>query len=177
MDKHPLETFRFCPKCGFKHFIVHDFKSKRCDDCGFVYYFNTAAAVAAFIFDKNGRLLVARRAHEPAKGALDLPGGFVDLRESGEEAIEREIKEETGLQVSRPRYLFSIPNIYNYSDLEVHTLDFFYAFEVNDTTPLHADDDVSELFFLALAEIRAEDFGLWSIRQAVERLKKDKMIT
>ncbi|GHU68874.1 DNA mismatch repair protein MutT [Bacteroidia bacterium] len=164
---HPFEKFRFCPKCGSAQFVVHDFKSKHCESCGFVYYFNTAAAVAAFIMDEQGRLLVAKRAHEPAKGTFDLPGGFVDLQETAEEAILREIREETGLTVSNLRYLFSLPNIYRYSDFEVHTLDLFYVCQAGLTSSLRAADDVSALFFLAKEEIRPEAFGLESIRKAV----------
>lgn len=70
-------------------------------------------------------MLVVRRAKDPAKGTLDLPGGFVDLHESAEEAVRREVKEETGLDVKSSRYLFSIPNIYLYSGFEVHTEDLF----------------------------------------------------
>lgn len=35
---HPLRLFRYCPACGSARFREHDFKSKRCDDCGFTYY-------------------------------------------------------------------------------------------------------------------------------------------
>ena len=65
--------------------------------CGFVYYFNSSAATAIFITNRVGELLVVRRAKEPAKGTFDLPGGFVDMYETAEEAIIREVKEETGL--------------------------------------------------------------------------------
>mgnify|MGYP000800617137 CR=1 FL=1 len=51
---HPLELFKYCPKCGSPHFEVNNEKSKRCADCGFVYYFNSSAATVAFILnDKN----------------------------------------------------------------------------------------------------------------------------
>ena len=46
-------------------------------------------------------LLVVRRAKEPAKGTLDLPGGFSDLYETSEEGVCREVKEETGLEVKK----------------------------------------------------------------------------
>jgi ADP-ribose pyrophosphatase YjhB (NUDIX family) len=132
-----------------------------------VYYFNPSAAVAAFITDPNGRLLVARRAKNPAQGTLDLPGGFVDPNETGEEAVIREVREETGLSVSHLQYIFSLPNIYPYSGFDVHTLDLFYRGEVGDPSGLRAADDVEELFFLSLNEIRPEKFGLDSIRKAV----------
>lgn len=164
---HPLELFHFCPRCGSSRFVEKDFKSKRCENCGFVYYFNSSASTAAFITDKEGRLLVARRSKEPAKGTLDLPGGFVDLNETAEEAMEREIREETGLKVGEVKYLFSLPNIYNYSGFDVHTVDMFFQCNVDDLSLLQPDDDVSELIFLKPEEINPELFGLNSIRKAV----------
>ena len=80
--------------------------------CGFVYYFNPSSAVACFIKNAKGELLLVRRGKEPAKGTLDLPGGFVDMFESGEEAARREVREETGLHIQNCRYLFSLPNLY-----------------------------------------------------------------
>ena len=112
---HLLDTFKHCPKCGSDTFAENDFKSKRCGNCGFVYYLNPSAANVAVITDGKGNILVATRSKEPAKGTLDLPGGFCDCHESAEEGVMREVLEETGLKVTATRYLFSIPNIYSYS--------------------------------------------------------------
>ena len=81
-------------------------KAKQCTTCRFVYYFNPSSAVACFIRNSKGELLLVRRAKEPAKGTLDLPGGFVDMYESAEDAAHREVKEETGLDIAGCRYLF-----------------------------------------------------------------------
>ena len=40
MHEHPFAQFHFCPKCGSPRFVEHNEKSKQCEDCGFVYYFN-----------------------------------------------------------------------------------------------------------------------------------------
>ena len=40
IDIHPLEKFKYCPKCGSKHFDINNEKSKKCDNCGFTYYLN-----------------------------------------------------------------------------------------------------------------------------------------
>ena len=48
---------------------------------------------------------MTRRAKEPAKGTLDLPGGFVDMHETGEEGVAREVKEETGVSASIIKYI------------------------------------------------------------------------
>ena len=166
---HPLSYFLFCPHCGSKKFEEHDFKSKLCAACGFTYYANIAAAAACFIRNGKGELLIVRRKSDPAKGTLDLPGGFADMGENGEEAISREISEETGLQVPPPRYLFSLPNIYLYSGMEIHTLDLFFEATVTDCGRLTASDDVSELSFLPLNEIDPALFGLNSIQKAVKK--------
>ena len=83
--KHPLDIFGYCPRCGKGGFAINDFKSKRCSGCGFTLYFNAIAAAVAVIVNERGELLVSRRAKEPAKGTLDLPGGFIDSFETGEE--------------------------------------------------------------------------------------------
>jgi len=166
---HPLHSFRYCPVCGSEHFVENNFKSKKCEDCGFVYYFNPSAATAIFITNRVGELLVVRRANEPAKGTFDLPGGFVDFSETAETAIIREVEEETGMQITTPQYLFSLPNIYRYSGFDVHTVDLFYQYAVDSFSGLQAGDDAESIYFLKKNEIQPETFGLNSIRKAVEK--------
>ncbi|MBQ2216152.1 MAG: NUDIX domain-containing protein, partial [Prevotella sp.] len=114
---HPLERFRYCPVCGSNDFIANSEKSKKCQNCGFEYFMNPSSANVAFILNEKGELLVTRRKNEPAKGTLDLPGGFADIGESAEEGVIREVKEETGLIVTKATYLFSFNNTYLYSNL------------------------------------------------------------
>jgi mutator protein MutT len=125
--------------------------------------------VVAVIENNKGEILVCRRANDPAKDTLDLPGGFIDMYETAEEAACREIKEETRLIVTSIEYLFSIPNIYLYSDFEVHTVDMFFKCKVDDFSELKAQDDVSELFFISPNELNPSDFGLISIRKGIEK--------
>lgn len=64
--------------------------------------------VGAVIRDSDGRLLLVRRARPPAAGRWSLPGGRVDDGETPEQALAREISEETGLQVSVGRHVGSL---------------------------------------------------------------------
>lgn len=57
------------------------------------------AGVGAIVFDDAGRLLVIKRAKAPAAGTWSVPGGHVEAGETHEEAVVREVAEETGLQV------------------------------------------------------------------------------
>ena len=162
-----LEKFGYCPVCGSSHFAQASPKSKRCGNCGFEYFMNPAAAVVAFITNGRGELLVERRKMEPAKGTLDLPGGFADVLETAEESVAREVMEETGLPVAEARYLFSLPNVYRYSGLDVQTLDMFFDCKVEDCSALKAGDDAAECFWVALGDIHTEQFGLRSVRQGL----------
>ncbi|MGW5054192.1 NUDIX hydrolase [Actinokineospora sp. NPDC004072] len=56
--------------------------------------------VGAVVHDAAGRLLLIRRARPPGAGLWSLPGGKVDPGESDAEAVRREVREETGLEVA-----------------------------------------------------------------------------
>ena len=173
---HPLSLFKHCPKCGSDRFSEYNFKAKKCEDCGFVYYFNSCGATVALILNSNNELLVATRAHEPAIGTLDLPGGFIDMYETAEEAVIREVKEETGLDVTETTYLFSIPNIYMYSGFEVHTIDLFFLCKTESSLVLKASDDVAKLEFVKLSDINPEQFGLKSIRAGLNKIRLSNIL-
>lgn len=175
MENHPLELFHYCPRCGSDNFLIHNEKSKRCGACGFVLYFNPIAATVAVIFNEKRELLVATRGKEPAKGTLDLPGGFLDCFETGEQGVAREVLEETGLEVVRATYLFSIPNTYLYSGFLEHTLDQFFLCQVNQKDALVAKDDVVQLRWLPLEQINPNDFGLHSIREGIKKILATKI--
>jgi mutator protein MutT len=170
--EHPLSLFKYCPKCGSEHFEIKNEKAKVCANCGFIYYFNPSAATVALIMNEQNELLICRRGKEPQKGTFDLPGGFIDSNESGEEGVVREVKEEIGLKVVKADYLFSLPNIYPYYGFNVHTLDLFYRCQVENTSQIQAMDDVADSFFVPLNSLNPEQFGLNSVRKGLTRFLK-----
>ena len=159
--------FTNCPTCGSSNFVHNNEKSKRCTDCGFVYYINASAAVAAFIQNDAGDLLVCKRGKEPAKGTWDLPGGFVDGDETAEEALVREIEEELDAKIIDQKYLFSLPNLYEYSGMTIPTLDLFFECKLLENNNLKPSDDVEDCFFVTLKEVNTDNFGLQSVKKAV----------
>src|SRR5271157_2627794 len=68
------------------------------DDNSRIYPTRPYLAVSAAIF-RDGRVLIVRRARPPAHGLYTLPGGGVELGETLEQAVVREVREETGLDV------------------------------------------------------------------------------
>jgi 8-oxo-dGTP diphosphatase len=94
------EPKRFCPLCGGRlERVSRDGRTRlSCRQCGRILYENPVPATAAVVLDAGQRLLLVKRAMEPAKGEWGLPGGFVELDESPEQGVLRELREETGLQ-------------------------------------------------------------------------------
>lgn len=125
---------------------------------------NPSAANVAIIKNSEGEILVTLRKKEPAKGTLDLPGGFTEIGETSEEGVKREVMEETGLNVTAVHYLFSLPNVYRYSGIELPTLDMFYECDIEDETVLAANDDAAECMWIKPEDIHTEQFGLRSVR-------------
>lgn len=170
MKTHPLALFRYCPRCGSAAFAVHDHRSKRCDDCGFTYYTNASASAAAVVRNVRGELLLVRRAFAPHAGTRCFPGGFAEHDESLESTCLRELREETGLVGRDPIFLFSLPNLYTYSELQIHTLDSFFSVTVDDETALFAADDAAAVEWHRLSLDLLKTIALESHRSALRRL-------
>lgn len=171
-----MNLYKHCPKCGSDCFLVASEKSKKCGLCGYECFANASAAVAAFVFNERGDLLLCKRANEPAKGSWDLPGGFVDLGETAEEALCRELSEELHAKPTEVSYLFSQPNEYPFSEFVVHTLDLFFAVKIGDLSHLACADDVCELRFVPLDAIDLAEIGLSSIRRAIEIVRNNHLL-
>jgi 8-oxo-dGTP diphosphatase len=103
------------------------------------------AAVGAIVHDGGGRLLVVRRGRPPALGLWSLPGGRVEAGESDEEALTREVAEETGLAVAVGDLVGSVVRP---------------PYEIRDyrctvaSGRLRAGDDASDAAWVTLAELR-----------------------
>ncbi len=69
-----------------------------CPRCGWVYYARNATG-AALLLERDGRILLARRAHQPYKDWWAIPAGFVEYGDSAEETVLREAEEEIGIPV------------------------------------------------------------------------------
>ena len=167
--QHPLQAFAYCPHCGSAHFKEDGPRSKHCTECGFNFYLNPAAAVAALITNSNGKLLLTKRAFEPKKGTLDLPGGFAEPGETMEEALKREIYEELGTDIINIGYFTSQPNRYPFGGLTVHTLDCFFTAQLPTDSKPKANDDVAAYTWIAAEKIDLQQIGLTSIREAVSK--------
>ncbi|MBN1665042.1 MAG: NUDIX hydrolase [Deltaproteobacteria bacterium] len=99
---HRIETYRFCPRCGgpleLKLIKAGEPQRLVCSQCGYVFYLDPKIA-ACTITEVAGRIVMLKRAIPPGVGLWVIPGGFVDVGETVEEAARRETWEEVGLKV------------------------------------------------------------------------------
>lgn len=141
-------------------------------------FVNASCAVAAIITDQQGRILLTRRAHEPWKGCLDLPGGFVDPGETAEEALHRELMEELNVRITIVNYFCSAANEYEYAGVIVPTIDLAYICTIdhrpqpnnnNEAFGIVPSDDVSSIEWLAKADIDLNAIPSPSIRNIIKQ--------
>jgi len=164
-----IRQFAYCARCGDA--ATADVPGPggpfRCAACGFTLFFNAASAVAAVIRREDGRVLFIRRAKDPGKGKLGMPGGFVDPGENGEAALVREVREEVGLELQDVRYLSSHANRYLYAGVTYNTLDLFYTGRVEDPDRADALDAVESVVWLDPLTVPLEEIAFDSMRAAL----------
>jgi ADP-ribose pyrophosphatase YjhB (NUDIX family) len=138
-----------------------------CAKCDFIDYHNPRPCVAVLIV-KQGQLLLARRAIEPAIGMWDIPGGFVKSSESAETAACREVLEETGLTITLTGFLGSLADVYK--DERIPTLNLCFGAEV-ESGEMRPQSDVAELSWIVFDQI-PEPLAFDHQQQVLERIRR-----
>jgi ADP-ribose pyrophosphatase YjhB (NUDIX family) len=163
----PSDFFHHCPRCAAALARPPRSELYDCAACGFRLYFNPAVSASAFVERDDGRVLLIRRAKEPAKGKLAPPGGFVDFGETAEDSLRREVREETGLEIHAIRYLMSHPNRYPFREVTYRILDLFFVAQAVDAGAGRPLDDVDEILWREPATLRPEEMAFASMAEAL----------
>ncbi|MBT0586812.1 NUDIX hydrolase [Alteromonas oceanisediminis] len=159
--------FKYCPNCNSKQIIKTDLARYDCPTCDYVFYHNTASAVAAIIRCEEA-ILFNVRSKEPARGMLDLPGGFVDYYERLEHALTREVEEELGITLADWNYLSSYPNQYLYNGIVYHTCDAIFDTTLSDKPTITLQQtEVCDYCWIPIKEIDITKIGFKSMQNAV----------
>ncbi len=159
----------FCRRCGSS--LSQDGSRWVCQNNHSTYKNPLPAAAVFFIDGEN--IIVARRAIDPGKGMLDAIGGFIEPQESAEQAVIREIKEETGLspQDYGPLHSYcTAPTLYEFEGEQRDVLSTFYWAELKADAQLIAKDDVAEIISLPLSQIDITEFSGSDVRVALREL-------
>lgn len=131
------ESRRFCGHCGARMAESTIERALVCPECGQIEYPKISPAVIVAITNGD-KLLMSRYRDRPYRGYA-LIAGFVEIGESFEETIRREVMEEVGLKVKNIRYFASQP--WAFTDTEM--IGFFAELDGDDTIRLQ-EDELSE---------------------------------
>lgn len=95
-------NYQFCPFDGTGLATRQEENEDRryCPQCKWTYYPRMATSTGALIL-KEGKVLLVQRARDPYKGTWMMPSGFINYGEHPEEAVRREVEEETGYTVDQ----------------------------------------------------------------------------
>ena len=106
----------------------------------------------------HGKLLLVKRKEMPGKGKWTIPGGLVELGESSEQTVIREVEEETNLLVQDPELVDVLNNIIldEMSKVKYHYVIVDYFVKVKGGT-LKASDDAAELRWVSFSEVENYD--------------------
>ena len=108
---------------------------------------------AAAVVIHDGRVVLIRRGHAPDAGQWSIPGGAVELGESVEEALRREVHEETGLEIAVGRFLELFELVERDADgVRFHFVVLDYAATVIGGT-LRAGDDAADVALVDPADL------------------------
>lgn len=92
----------YCPECAAKLEPKpnnEDVPRPTCPRGHYIHYENPTPAAGVFV-EYRGTYLLLKRGYAPKQGQWDLPGGYIETAEQPEEAVRRELREETGLEVT-----------------------------------------------------------------------------
>ncbi|MDH4126839.1 MAG: NUDIX hydrolase [Gammaproteobacteria bacterium] len=160
---------KYCADCGrpVTLRIPEDDNRTRsvCDACGTVHYVNPKIVVGC-IPEKNGRVLLCKRAIEPRYGYWTVPAGFMELGESTAEGAVRETLEEAGAKVEIG-HLFASVDVVDAGQLHL----FFTAKMLSDFSP---GKESLEVRMFAENEIPWDDLAFQSGRYALRKYFDDQ---
>lgn len=160
--------YKYCPLCKGK-LVKKNPTLFVCSSCNFHFYDNPKPTTAVFL-EKDGKILLVKRAEKPKKGFWDAPGGFIEKNESAEESAKREIKEELGIEIKKLEFIGSFTGTYFYQNITYSTLCLaFKAVSKNWNIKLQKDE-ISQIKFFEKNEIPWKRIAFKDVYSALKKL-------
>lgn len=160
--------FTHCPHCG--HTVHRQGPNVLiCTSCNLHYYVNPKPTNGIILGNEKDEVLFVVRAIEPKKGMLDLPGGFIDSNETLEASMEREAREELGIDLPEFTYVSSFADEYEYGGVSSRTLCMLFYGEIPSDTLIKTGDDAAGYQWIKKSEIPYEKIAFAGMKTALKK--------
>jgi ADP-ribose pyrophosphatase YjhB (NUDIX family) len=162
-----LHEWKHCPRCGSTRIAVEHGKAE-CPECGFKAYSSSKPTASAVCVRDDGKIMLACRGIDPAKGKWDFPGGFLEEGEHPLDCLHRELEEEAGVEVEPVAFLGVWLDEY---ESATTTLNLYWTARIVEGEPEPADD-VAELAWFDPAEIGDDMLAFPHTREVISALRQ-----
>lgn len=158
--------YKYCPRCRNK--LTKKQKNLYiCNNCDLHIYENPRPTTAVIFENEKGEIFLIKRKKAPKKGYWDAPGGFVDLEESLEDSVRREIKEELDIELKKFKYIGSYYGRYLYKGINYHTLCFAFIAKMQ-VMKVRTSNEISEMKFFKKQEIPFDRIAFVEVKNALK---------
>lgn len=162
---NPKKAYKHCILCGGLLAFAKG-NAFSCTSCSYHTYINPFPTNGVIIENKNGEILLVRRAFAPFKGWWDVPGGFIQPSESIERSIKREVKEELNITVSPKKLIGIYTDTYLFEGVINYTLCIIMTADFVDGV-ITAADDASEWKFFSKTKLPFKRIAFKGVRQGL----------
>ena len=163
------QTIKYCSRCGgsVSHRVPDDDNRERaiCDNCGMIHYRNPLVVVGC-VPERNGRILLCKRAIEPRYGKWTLPAGFMELGETVAGGAARETLEEA-LATVELGHLFAMVDV-----IDAGQVHLFYTAKLVGDYGAGAETLEADLF--SEDEIPWDEIAFQSVEFALRKYLEDR---
>jgi len=164
-ERYHRPPHRFCPWCAAPLAAEPPYR-QACVACGFVLYHHSNPCMGALPLDDSGRVLLGRRAVEPCRFDWNVVGGFLKYGEDPYEGLQREVREELGVDCEVGEFVAVASDWYGPEGTALLNL-YFKVRLLNDA--VRPQDDVAELKWFDVDEL-PENIAFDSDRIALRAL-------
>jgi ADP-ribose pyrophosphatase YjhB (NUDIX family) len=158
----------YCPKCGVRLTARQEGGRERlaCPECSFVHFGEFSIGVGGVVI-RDGKVLLIRRGQEPFKGWWQIPGGYAEHDEEIEQAVEREVYEESGVS-ARAKWVLGIRNSLGQPSTNVYVI---FLLEAERGDARVDGEESADVGFFSPEEIasmeKVQNLSKWAIRAAL----------